>query len=112
MYVNKTTSNVGMYDELGRYPLYVNIVKQCQRYIHHLDNNTQNTLLQKVQNQIILVRILQIYQTSAIMCSNYVMLILPWESPLKENLQHLNYNKDIENIGAYCQNYGVKKWYW
>jgi hypothetical protein len=48
--VNKKNSNVGIYGELGRYPLYVDIVKQCQRYIHHLDNNTQNTLLQKVYN--------------------------------------------------------------
>ena len=46
--VNNKTSIAGIYGELGRYPLYINIIQQCQRYATHLENNEKNTLLQKI----------------------------------------------------------------
>ena len=46
--VNNKTSNVGIYGELGRYPMYIDIVQQCRRYSIHLENNKENVLLQKI----------------------------------------------------------------
>ena len=46
--VNNKTSNVGIYGELGRYPMYIDIVQQCRRYSIHLENNKENGLLQKI----------------------------------------------------------------
>ena len=46
--VNNKTSNIGIYGELGRYPMYIDIIKQCKRYYEHLESNTENVLLQKV----------------------------------------------------------------
>ena len=46
--VNNKTSNVGIYGELGIYPMYIYIVQQCRRYSIHLENNRENLLLQKI----------------------------------------------------------------
>lgn len=46
--VNSKTTNAGVYGELGRFPLYIDIIKQCQSYLDHLKSNTQNTILRKV----------------------------------------------------------------
>ena len=42
--VNIKTSNIGIYGDLGRYPLYINIVNQCSRYLTHLKETTTNVL--------------------------------------------------------------------
>ena len=48
MRVNKKATNIGIYGELGRYPLYINVIKHCEKYLSHLKNNTCNPLLTKI----------------------------------------------------------------
>ena len=46
--VHNKTSNIGVYGELGCFPLYIDILKSCRRYNTYLENNTNNALLRKI----------------------------------------------------------------
>ena len=45
--VNCKTTSIGVYGDLGRFPLYINVIKRCEKYLQHLRANTNNSLLRK-----------------------------------------------------------------
>ena len=45
--VNNKTTNVALYGELGRYPLYINILKQACKYLNHIQCAPEDSLLGK-----------------------------------------------------------------
>jgi hypothetical protein len=46
--VHNNSTNMGAYGELGRFPLYTNIVTNSFEYLDHLDTNNNNKLLEQV----------------------------------------------------------------
>ena len=43
--VHSKASNMATYSELGRYPLFIDQISQCMKYIDYIENDTQNKLL-------------------------------------------------------------------
>ena len=73
--VSNKTSNVGIYGELGKYPMSLDIVQKGRRYYIHLDSNTENLLLKR-----------------SIKC-------LRNKIPPTQISQHINFNKTISKFG-------------
>ena len=46
MGVHTKTTNLAVYGDCGRYPLYIDQITQCVKYYHHLEN-TENELLKQ-----------------------------------------------------------------
>ena len=43
--VNSKATNLAVYSELGRYPLLVDRITACMKYIHYVETETENKLL-------------------------------------------------------------------
>jgi len=46
--VHSKSSNLAVYSELGRYPLFIDQLVQCMKYINYIENETKNSFLKKV----------------------------------------------------------------
>jgi len=45
--VHSKTTNLGVYGDLGRLPLFIDQITSCIKYYYHLEFSTENTLLQE-----------------------------------------------------------------
>ena len=45
--VHSKASNMAIYSDLGRYPLFIDQITQCMKYINYIENDTKNKLLKK-----------------------------------------------------------------
>ena len=50
--VNSRASNLGVYGELGRSPLYIDQIITCTKYFYHLEFSEDNKLLRKIYDSI------------------------------------------------------------
>ena len=72
--VNSKATNLAVYSELGRYPLLVDRITACMKYLHYVETETENKLLKSIYK------------------------CLATEQKLKENCKLLNMEKQMSNF--------------
>ena len=50
--VHSKAPNMAVYSELGRYPLFIDQINLCMKYINYIENDTKNNLLKQVYNNL------------------------------------------------------------
>ena len=48
--VHSKATNLAVYSELGRYPLFVDRIVASMKYIHYIENETENKLLKLLKS--------------------------------------------------------------
>ena len=96
MGVSKTCTNIGIYSELGRFPLYIDMLKQTFMYWYRLEHSTSN-LLQAAFNECKSNTINSDWYSSILLYSEKLNINLSHCKKLSENKFKLYIKKQLRN---------------